>query len=393
MTTRSTDQREGKPCSGTLSPKKSSTIGFVSIARSDLYPVRLGARVFLCLLALVAVTQPGACYARGLASAPRAMILTAFPPELRPWLHILKPEHVLKIRGAYAPVWCDVQHVCVTETGEGEINAALSVNALVESGKFNLKDCVFIRVGIAGGPPRNNETLGSVVWANWVVSWAFGHHLPPTSAGRAEPDYLPQAHRDPPISTLAFRINPEILRLAVDSDAGLNLTDSVAARRESREYPSARGKRPTVTLGVDVSGTDFWVGRTNSAVAQQIASHYTHGVGRYAVTAMEGLGDESALSRWGLVEHYVSVRGVSDFDQPPTGESPVAMVLRRSYPGGAVAISNVVRAAHRFIKWIIRHPNAVVAAFRCGQCRQKVSHPWPFGPALAEGYKAISTPP
>jgi hypothetical protein len=36
---------------------------------------------------------------------------------------------------------------------------------------------------------------------------------------------------------------------------------------------------------------------------------------------MEDLGDIAALERFGLANHYLSIRGISDVDVPPPGET------------------------------------------------------------------------
>ena len=142
---------------------------------------------FVRLGLMLLVALPTAAFAAAL--PVKVMVLTAFPAELAPWLGHMDHPNVLDVAGAYAPVWCDRDAVCVTETGEGEVNAAASVVAIHASPENDHALPLILRAGIAGGPPWGDGTLGSAYWVDWVVSWSLGYHLPAVSHGADEPRF------------------------------------------------------------------------------------------------------------------------------------------------------------------------------------------------------------
>ncbi|MEJ2654376.1 MAG: hypothetical protein P8Z69_03500 [Acidihalobacter sp.] len=289
----------------------------------------------------------------------KVMVLTAFPPELAPWLkHMEHPTQVM-VAGAYSPVWCEKSGVCVTETGEAQVNSTASVAAILASPKLELADAVFLRAGIAGGPPWGDDTLGGAYWADWVVSWDLGLHLTALSHGAAEPLFLPLGDDQPPLGTHAFHLNPALVKLAYGVTKDTKLTDDENARNDRKLYPTQVNHTPNVAIGATITGDDFWSGVKLSRIAQRIVSHYTHGEAHYATTAMEDTGDAGALARRGLLSHYLSLRTISDFDQPPAGQTAAAMLLSHNYPGGHIAFENAYRVGEAFVSYALAHPKTI----------------------------------
>lgn len=315
---------------------------------------------FARLALLFLLAAPAAAFAAAL--PVKVMVLTAFPPELAPWLKHMEHPQQIKVAGAYAPVWCDPRGVCVTETGEGQINAATSVAAILASPQLALGDALFLRAGIAGGPPWGDDTLGGAYWADWVVSWDLGHHLTAQSHGQAEPLFLPLGDDHPALGTHAFHLNPALVKLAYGVTRDVKLADDRAARDNRKLYPTQTGRTPNVAIGATITGDDFWSGVQLSRVAQTIMNHYTHGEAHYATTAMEDTGDADALARRGLLAHYLSLRTISDFDQPPAGQTAAAMLLSHNYPGGHIAFENAYRVGAAFVAYDLAHSRAVAKA-------------------------------
>ncbi|BDB13622.1 purine nucleoside permease [Acidithiobacillus ferrooxidans] len=68
---------------------------------------------------------------------PKVIVLTAFPPEWQAWTVEKSFQHqVLHVPGLIKPLICDSKDVCVTETGEGEINAAVTVTRALRHFKW-----------------------------------------------------------------------------------------------------------------------------------------------------------------------------------------------------------------------------------------------------------------
>ncbi|WP_414040994.1 phosphorylase [Acidithiobacillus sp. M4-SHS-6] len=268
----------------------------------------------------------------GVASAvmrPEVIVLTAFPLEWHAWTK-QKSYHFKTINfpGQYRPLICDEHGVCVTETGEGEMNAAITVTSIVKDHDLNVSKTIFIRSGIAGGVDSKGSALGSVYINNWIISWAFGHHYlndqktlawaPPGCGNYAHPgdcaDYTQNTQEN-----LAYKINPQILSMAVRASAGTKLLNTPGAKKLDNTFSIST--QPKIMVGATITGDDFWIGRENQSIAEKIVHLYTHGKAAYTNTAMEDLGDIAALYRFGLENHYLSIRGISDIDIPPPGKT------------------------------------------------------------------------
>ena len=287
---------------------------------------------FLSVAVSVALFSPMA-YAHdtpvGEKVAPAVIVLTAFPPEWHAWTTQRAFHHqTLQVPGLSKPLICDRNHVCVTETGEGEINAAVTVTSLVKDKSLDVRKTIFIRSGIAGGVDSRTSALGSVYINNWVISWAFGHHYlsdrkklawsPPGCSDYASPKHCGEYTQDL-YENLAYKINPSLLGPALKAAADVPLANSLEAKNLDKTFGISSS--PKVMVGATITGDDFWIGKENQELAERIVYTYTHGAAKYTNTAMEDLGDVAALSRFGLADHYLSIRGISDIDVPPPGKT------------------------------------------------------------------------
>jgi Purine nucleoside permease len=309
--------------------------------------------------ALAAVTnQPSAVM------SPKVIVLTAFPPEWHAWT-TQKSYHYksLSIPGLYRPLICDHQGVCVTETGEGEMNAAITVTSLVKDPAINVKKTIFIRSGIAGGVDKKESALGSVYINNWIISWAFGHHYlsDQKTLAWAAPgcdDYsIPGKCADYTQNTLenlAYKVNPALLNMAVKASANVELANTSGAQKLDKTFKVS--SRPKIMIGATITGDDFWIGKENQKIAEQIVHRYTHGQAEYTNTAMEDLGDIAALSRFGLADHYLSIRGISDIDVPPPGKTEEQIWKTGDLYASNLAEENAVRVTKAVIDHLL-HEN------------------------------------
>ncbi|MCR0969675.1 purine nucleoside permease [Acidithiobacillus ferrooxidans] len=293
---------------------------------------------------------------------PKVIVLTAFPPEWQAWTVEKSFQHqVLHVPGLIKPLICDSKDVCVTETGEGEINAAVTVTSLVKDAALDVKKTIFIRSGIAGGVDEENSALGSVYINNWVISWAFGHHYlsdqkqlawsPPGCTDYATPGHCGNYTRNI-MENLAYKINPALLNMAVNASAHVALENSTEAKKLDKTF--AISAVPKVMVGATITGNDFWIGKANQAIAEQIVRRYTHGEAKYTNTAMEDLGDVAALSRFGLADHYLSIRGISDVDVPPPGKTEEEIWKTGDLYASALAERNAVIVTEAVIAHLLK---------------------------------------
>ena len=312
------------------------------------------------------ILNPGlACAETKIPYAPKVIVLTAFPPEWQAWTS-QKSYHYrsLSVPGLIQPLICSKDQVCVTETGEGEMNAAISVVSLVKDEELDVKHSIFIRSGIAGGVDQGDSPLGSVYINDWVISWAFGHHylsdqktlawMAPGCDNYAKDFYHPadcQNFARNGLENLAYRIDPKLLRLAESAARTVTLKNDATAIGLDDRFRLE--KTPKVLVGATVTGDDFWIGRENQRIAEKIVKLYTHGQGHYTNTAMEDLGDIAALSRFGLGGHYLSIRGISDIDVPPPGETQEGILKKGDLYAGKLAEQNAVLVTQAIIQKLL----------------------------------------
>ncbi len=295
-------------------------------------------------------------------TSPKVIVLTAFPPEWHAWTN-RKSYHfkILSIPGLYKPLICDRQGVCVTETGEGEINAAITVTSLIKDPGMNVKNTIFIRSGIAGGVDKKDSPLGSVYINNWIISWAFGHHYlsnskilswaPPGCDDYANPGHCGEYTQNS-LENLAHKINPKLIDMAVKASANVHLENTAEAEKLDKTFDLSY--QPKVMVGATITGDDFWIGKENQEIAEKIVHLYTHGQANYTNTAMEDLGDVAALSRFGLANHYLSIRGISDIDIPPPGKTEEEIWKTGDLYASNLAENNAVLVTNAVIEHLLK---------------------------------------
>ncbi|WP_273699429.1 phosphorylase [Acidithiobacillus ferrooxidans] len=236
-----------------------------------------------------------------------------------------------------------------------------AVTSLVKDAALDVKKTIFIRSGIAGGVDEENSALGSVYINNWVISWAFGHHYlsdqkqlawsPPGCTDYATPGHCGNYTRNI-MENLAYKINPALLNMAVNASAHVALENSTEAKKLDKTF--AISAVPKVMVGATITGNDFWIGKANQAIAEQIVRRYTHGEAKYTNTAMEDLGDVAALSRFGLADHYLSIRGISDVDVPPPGKTEEEIWKTGDLYASALAERNAVIVTEAVIAHLLK---------------------------------------
>ncbi|WP_150408521.1 purine nucleoside permease, partial [Acidithiobacillus caldus] len=298
--------------------------------------------------------------------SPKVIVLTAFPPEWHAWSRskVYNFRHI-HVAGLIRPLICSKRSVCVMETGEGEINAAISVASIVNDPWLNVKKTIFIRSGIAGGIDSKGSPLGSVYINDWVVSWAFGHHYlsdkknlawaPPACNNYSKNFYMPQDcknYSQDTLENLVYKISPSLVALAKSAIKNVSLKNDSTAILLDRKFKL--GLRPKILVGATITGDDFWIGKEDQDIAEKIVQVYTQGAGEYGDTAMEDLGDVAALSRYGLADHYLSIRGISDIDVPPPGYTQERIWKSGDLYAGSLAELNAVIVTKAIIRTLLK---------------------------------------
>lgn len=292
--------------------------------------------------------------------SPKVIILTAFLPEYNAWQNE-KFNNFIEVSGLIKPLSCDNRDVCIVMTGEGEMNAAISVTSMIKDRSLNLSKTIFIRSGISGGVDDPSSAYGSVYINSWVISWSFGHHylndqkkldwMPSGCSNYALPGHCHEYTQNL-YENLAYKIDDRLLNIATEATKDLQLDNSAKAIQLDNVF--GLSKTPTIKVGAVVAGDDYWIGVENEAIARKITALYSNGAANYTDTAMEDIGDVAALSKFGLENHYLSIRSVSDIDVPEPGKTDEETWKTTNPHETRLAIKNVVLVTKRIVDELVQ---------------------------------------
>ena len=292
--------------------------------------------------------------------SPKVIVLTAFLPEYNAWQNENFNRNI-EASGLIKPLSCDNRGVCIVMTGEGEMNAAISITSMIKDKSLSLTKTIFIRSGISGGVDDLSSAYGSVYINSWVISWSFGHHylndqkkldwMQSGCSNYALPGHCNEYTQNL-YENLAYKIDDRLLNIAKESTKNLKLENSAKAVQLDDEF--GLSTTPTIKVGAVVAGDDYWIGTENEAIAKRITTLYSNGAANYTDTAMEDIGDVAALSKFGLENHYLSIRSVSDIDVPEPGKTDEEAWKTINPHETHLAIKNVVLVTKRIIDELVK---------------------------------------
>jgi purine nucleoside permease len=257
-----------------------------------------------------------------------------------------------------------------TLTGVGTARAAASIMALGLDPRFDLTKAYWLVAGIAGVDPAD-ATLGSAVWAEWVVDSDLAHEIDAREIPAGwKTGYVPlrmsvpYEQPRPKDVEVSFHLDPALVDWAFRLTEKVDLQDTEAMQRERRQFASANARRaPFVLKGDTLSGSTFWHGRLLSQWANDWMTYHTDGKGNYVTTAMEDTGTLQSLTflyRAGRVDlrRVLVLRTASDFDQPVPGETAAESLARvkvGKYTGYLPALEAAWRVGHVVVAELVRN--------------------------------------
>jgi len=307
--------------------------------------------------------------------APKVFIINMFTDEAEVWYNI--PEFNLLAKNTTVPglsplfpqVHCTkAEDICQLVTGEGEINAASSVSALIYSGLFDLTSTYFMIAGIAGVNPKV-ATIGSVTLSRYAVQVGLQFEIDAREIPSNFPTgYFPQGATAPgqqPVfiyGTEVFEVN-ENLRQAVFNLAKVAIphmndtTDSQANRDQYASFGHAVTRPPTVVLCDTATSDTFWSGDLLGDAFENTTKVWTNGSATYCTTQQEDSATMNALMRGTLAKlvdfsRIISMRSASDFDRPPQNETALANLLGTT-PGFEPSLLNLHIVGAKIVTGII----------------------------------------
>jgi len=253
------------------------------------------------------------------------------PGEYQYWVEREHLDKVFPLPAGYHDVRMNQSGVLGVLTGVGTARAAATIMALGLDPRFDLSHAYWVVAGIAGGNPAN-VSLGSAVWAHWVVDGDLAHEIDAREIPADWPTgYVPLRKSVPyeqPVDvdiTQVFELNTSLVQWAYQLTRNIPLPDNavIAERRSHFSQPAAK-KPPFVFIGDDLSASTFWHGAKMDAWANAWVSYYTKGKGDFSVTGMEDTGTLQSLkflAHAGKVDwnRILVLRTISNYDQPPPG--------------------------------------------------------------------------
>ena len=328
---------------------------------------------------LMALGLPGASGA----AAPlqiRVVVVTTFevgndtgdvPGEFQNWVEHYPLSEKLPFPQGFRDLRYNAKdHVLGIVTGVGKAHAAASIMALGLDPRFDLTHAYWIVAGIAGGSP-DKASLGSAVWARWIVDGDLGYEI---DARETPPDwttgYLPLRKSKPfeqPMAALpgqVYALNKPLAEWAYNLTRATPLADSDHLKDIRSNFDGDAAQRPPfVSMGDEVSGARYWHGKLFDAWAAEWMRYFTGGDGTFVTTAMEDTGTLQSLTflaNAGRVDlnRVMVLRTVSNYDRQPRGMTAAESLATQrigKYSGYLPSLEAAYTVGHVVVKELLTH--------------------------------------
>ncbi len=253
------------------------------------------------------------------------------PGELQYWVERDHLDRVYPLPAAYHGARMNADGEMAILTGQGAAHAAATIMALGLDPRFDLSHAYWVVAGIAGASP-DKASLGSAVWARWVVDGDLGYEI---DAREIPPDwptgYVPLRKAKPfeepvaPLEGQVFALNPGLAEWAFNLTRAKPLADSEHLKEIRGRFDGAAAtKPPFVAMGDELSSSTYWHGKLFDAWAAEWVRYFTGGKGEFAITAMEDTGTLQSLQFLGAagrvdMRRVMVLRTVSNYDRQPRG--------------------------------------------------------------------------
>jgi purine nucleoside permease len=296
------------------------------------------------------------------------------PGEYQYWVERDHLDHVYPFPQGFHDLRMNDQGVMGVLAGVGTARAAASIMALGLDPRFDLSKAYWMVAGIAGADPED-ASLGSAVWAEWVVDGDLAYEIDSREIPAQWTTGFVPLHKTVPYEQprgedngVAFHLNPALREWAYQQTKAVKLDDSLALAAEREHFEGANAHRPPFVLkGDTLSASTFWHGKLLDRWANQWVSYQTGGQGKFVTSAMEDTGVLQSLTflhHAGRIDldRVMVLRAVSNFDQPPVGltaaeslaadavhrYSAYTQALEAAYRVGNVVVSEIVTNWDRY---------------------------------------------
>ncbi|HTZ60186.1 MAG TPA: purine nucleoside permease [Acidobacteriaceae bacterium] len=290
------------------------------------------------------------------------------PGEYHHWVERDHLDRVYPFPQGFHDLRMNDQGVLGILTGVGTARAAASIMALGLDPRFDLSKAYWLVAGIAGADPQD-ASLGSAVWAQWVVDGdlAFeidAREIPPQWSTGYVPLGKKVPYEEPKTGEMAaiFHLNPTLQQWAFEQTKNVKLDDSPELQAARAHFAGANARRPPFVLKGDVlASSTFWHGKLLDQWANNWVKYQTDSKGQFVTSAME---DSGILQSLTFLQHagrvdldrVMVLRTVSNYDQPAVGSTAAESLsanaehrysayfpaLEAAYRVGNVVVSQIV---------------------------------------------------
>jgi len=292
------------------------------------------------------------------------------PGELQYWVERDHLDQVYPLPAAYHAVRMNSSGEMAVLTGQGTAHAAATIMALGLDPRFDLSHAYWIVAGIAGASPER-ASLGSAVWARWVVDGDLGYEI---DAREIPPDWttglIPLRKTRPfeppaaPLDGQVYALNSGLVEWAYNMTRAVPLADSDELKQIRSHFDGAAAQRPPfIGMGDEISSSTYWHGKLLDAWAAQWVSYFTGGQGQFVTTAMEDTGTlqslkylaQAARVDWSRI---LVLRTVSNFDRQPHGMSAAQSLAQQrigTYSAYLPSLEAAYAVGHTVVNELLNH--------------------------------------
>jgi len=292
------------------------------------------------------------------------------PGELQYWVERDHLDRSYPLPAGYHALRMNGEGEMAVLTGQGTAHAAATIMALGLDPRFDLSHAYWLIAGIAGGSP-DRVSLGSGVWARWVVDGDLGYEIDPREMPADWPTgYIPLRKTKPfeppavPLDGQLYELNADLANWAFGVTRNTPLPDSDKLKEVRSHFDGAAAQNPPMVLmGDEVSSSTYWHGKLSDAWAAEWMRYFTGGKGEFATTAMEDTGTLQSLrflANAGRVDwnRILVLRTVSNFDQQPRGMSAADSLAHQrigSYSAYLPSLESAYTIGHAVVNELLAH--------------------------------------
>jgi purine nucleoside permease len=295
------------------------------------------------------------------------------PGELQYWVERDHLDTLYPLPAAYHDVRMNQDGELAIVTGQGTAHAAATIMALGLDPRFDLSHAYWLIAGIAGANPEY-ASLGSAVWANWIVDGDLGYEIDPREIPQDPKTWptgmIPLRKKTPyelpaaPLEGQVYQTNRALTLWAYTLTKGLAIDDPPRLKEIREHFDGAAAHNPPqVLLGDEVSSSKYWHGKLMDAWATRWMEYFTSGQGRFVTTAMEDTGSLQSLqllARAGKIDwqRVLVLRTVSNFDQQPRGMDAAASLASQrigQYSGYLPSLEAAYTVGHAVVAELLRN--------------------------------------